>query len=550
MQEKLSIKWNLVKFYKKSLYEDVEDILQKRFWDNYIFDKWIKDLYDPLLLCWMKDAVKRIIQAKKNEERIMIFWDYDVDGVTSTSILMHFFKKVGIQASYRLPHRINDWYGLKKYFIDEMSSLWVSLVITVDCGTRDIEVIKYAKDKWIDVIVTDHHSVPEIIPKEAISVINPKRKDCLYPFKELSWAWVAFKLMSALAKEILPEKEATKYIEESIDIAAIWTVADCMTLTWENRIIVENWLKQLKKSRSRWIKKLIKDRINDDLDSDIFSFLIWPKLNSAWRLDTPYKAVNLILNNSDSVEETIQEIEILNEKRRKLTYKYYDLALEKVNINDNLIFYESDEINHGIIWILAWKLTEKYYKPSIVLIEEDDKFVASCRSPDYFSIVEILEKYKDYFLAFWWHKQAAWFSILKSKYKEFKEKILQDVNKEDFTKFKKTIYVDKLIKIDDLGFNFLDKVNRFKPFWLWNPKPIFMIEDFKYENLSYLWKWVEHIKFYVKSWHKIVWFFLWDYFKNIKKSSKIDLIFELNIDNFNWNRNLQLNVIDFLLDSK
>lgn len=546
MQEKVSIKWNLIKFDINSKNEDINDILLKRFENDYAFDKWVKDLYDPLLLCGMREAVDRIKKAKEKNERIMIFWDYDVDGVTSTSILMHFFRKVWLEASYRLPHRINDWYWLKNYFVDEMHSLWVNLIVTVDCWTKDIETIKYAKSKNIDVIVTDHHEVPEIIPKEAVSIINPRRKDCLYPFKNLSWAWVAFKLMSALAKELLPEKEVENYIENSIDIAAIWTVADCMTLTWENRIIVENGLKQLKKSRSRWIRSLIKDRINEDLDSDIFSFLIWPKLNSAWRLDTPYKAVNLILNNWDSVEETIKEIEILNEKRRKLTYKYYDLALENINIEDNIIFYESDEINHWIIWILAWKLTEKYYKPSIVLIEEDDKYVASCRSPDFFSIVEILDKYKKYFLAYWWHKQAAWFSILKSNYLEFKEKILQEVNKMDFREYKKTIYIDKLIELDEIWFNFYSDVDRFKPFWLGNPKPIFMIENFDYLNLFYLWKWKDHIKFETKSWHKVVGFFLWEYFDEIKNSSQIDLIFELNIDNYNWRRSLQLNVIDII----
>lgn len=546
MQELLSFKWNVIKFDENSFFEDIDSILLKRFNWDFNWNSSMDDLHDPYLLCGMSEAVQRIKKAKELWQKVMIFGDYDVDWVTSASILMHFFKKVWILASYRLPHRINDWYWLKTYFIDEFASIWVDLVITVDCWTRDTEVISYAKTKWIDVIITDHHSVPEIIPDEAVALINPKRQDCNYPFKHLSGAWVAFKLMSALALDFLDEKDVKKYLEETIDITAIWTVSDCMLLIGENRIIVEAWLKQLKKSRSRWIRKLVEQKIHDDLDSDIFSFLIWPKLNAAWRMDTPNKAINLILNNSDSVENTIDEIEILNEMRKKLTLKYFELALENINRDDNIIFFESKDITHGIIWIVAWKLTEKFYRPSIVLKEEDDKLVASCRSPDYYSIVEILDKYKDYFLWFGWHKQAAWFSILKKDYLEFKQKILKEVNEIDFKEYKKAILVDKIISLDELWFNFLDKVNAYKPFWLWNPKPVFMVKDFEYNRVAYLWQWVDHIKFDTKFGFKVLAFGMWQFMDKIKNNKDISIIFELNLDNYNWNKNLQLNIIDIL----
>lgn len=546
MHEQISFKWNIIKYDENSLFEDIDKILLSRFEKDFDFWKTLDDLYDPYLLCGMKDSVDRIKIAKDLWQKVMIFGDYDVDWVTSTSILMHFFKKVWIVASYRLPHRINDWYWIKSYFIDEFESLWVDLIITVDCWTRDTEVIKYAKSKWIDVIVTDHHSVPDIVPKEAIALINPKRNDCLYPFKDLSWAWVAFKLMSALVKEYLDEDDAKKYIEESVDIAAIWTVADCMVLTWENRIIVEAWLKQIKKSRSRGIRKLIEDKIHDDLDSDIFSFLIWPKLNAAWRMDTPYKAINLILNNWESVEETILDIENLNDTRKKLTSIYFEEALAKINQEDNIIFFDSPDISHGIIWIVAWKLTEKYYRPSIVLKEEWEKYVASCRSPDYFSIVEILEKYKEYFIWFGWHKQAAWFSIEKSKFNEFKKAILEEVNKIDFSQHKKTINIDKLVCLDELWYNFIEKVNYYKPFWIWNLKPVFMINNLIYDRVLYLGQWIDHIKFDNKYWFKIIGFGFWKYMDKIKQQKDISIIFELNIDKYNWNKNLQLNIIDII----
>ena len=548
MQQKISVKWNIIKYDRSSLEKDIEKLLKSRFNEEDFKLSTIKDLYDPYLLTDMNKAVKRIKEAVENHERIMIFWDYDVDWATSTSILMHFFKKIKAHASYRLPHRVKDWYGLKDYFVDEAKGLDVKLIITVDCWTRDIDIIKHAKASWIDVIVTDHHAVPETIPEEAIAIINPKREDCSYPNKNLAWAWVAFKLMSALAKEYFSEEDYEKYLQESIDIAAIWTVADCMSLTWENRAIVLEWLKQLKKSRSRWIRKLIEDKINEDLDADVFGFTIWPRLNAAWRMDTPYKAVNLILNNSDSLNETLMDIERLNDKRKYLTKKFNEEALIKINREDNLLFYVSADIEHGIIWIVAWRLSEQFNRPSIVLKDEWDKLVASCRSPEYFCLVEMLEKYKNYFIAFGWHKQAAWFSIEKSKFQEFREKISLDINSLDFSDNKKVLDVTKVVRLDELWFNFLKEVNKFKPYGIWNPKPFFMLENLDYEKLDFMWQGRDHLRFQVKHGLKICWFFMWDYYEEIKRWNSVSLIFDLGEDSWNGNKNLMLKIVDIIVE--
>jgi len=549
--EILSLRWNIIKFDKISKNKDIEDILKSRFEGDDYLEKTLDDLHDPFLFKDMQKAVDRIISAYSNKQRVVIFWDYDVDWVTSTSILMHFFKKIWIQASYRLPHRKNDWYWLKKYFIDELSELWVSLIVTVDCGTRDLDVIEYAYKKQIDIIVTDHHSVPDIISEYAVAIINPKRIDCQYPYKNLAWAWVAFKLMQALAIKFLPRDKYFEYIKESIDIAAIWTVADCMDLRWENRTIVELWLKQIKNSRSRWIRKLIEDKINDDLDADIFWFSIWPKLNSAWRMDTPYKAINIILNNSDEINNIILDIEWLNDKRKYLTKIFYEEALSQLNTNDNIIFYISEKIEHWIIWIIAWKLCENFYKPVLVLKDEWDRFVASCRSTNYFSIISILEQYKDYFISFWGHKQAAWFSIFKDKFLEFRNNITKDINLMDFSKYKKELFVDKIVDLEELWFEFLSKINKFKPFWIWNLKPLFIIEDFQYTSIEFLWKWRDHLKFLTKNWYKIIAFFMWIFFEEIKLGKlnwkKINLIFDISEDNFLWKKSLLLKVVDIVL---
>ena len=548
MEEKKSLKWSVIRYDRNSIEAEISDLLALRFGGDDFMDKTLKDLFDPYGMKDMDKAVARIKEAKENDEKIMIFGDYDVDGATSTSILMHFFKKIGIQVSYRLPHRVHDWYGLKEYFVDEIKEVWATLIITVDCGTKDIDVIKHAKSLWVDVIVTDHHAVPEVIPPEAVAIVNPKRNDCSYPNKNLAGAGVAFKLIHALASHYFSEEEAWEYIKETVDIAAIWTVADCMVLTGENRIIVKEWLQQLKRSRSRWIRTLIEDQINDDIDADIFGFTIGPRLNAAGRMDTPYKAVNLILNNSDGVDKTIADIEKLNEQRKFLTKQFNEDALWKVNRDDNLLFYISPAIEHGIIWIVAGRLTEKFYKPSIVLKDEWDKLVASCRSPEYFSIIELLNNYKDMFIGFGGHKQAAWFSISKEKFSEFKTKIIKQANSIDFSKNKKTLVIDKVVRLEELWFGFLKKVNIYKPFWIGNTKPLFMVENLDYEKLEFLGKGRDHLKFTTKHWFKILWFFMWDYYEEIKRSRKpVSIIFDLGEDTWMGRKSLVLKLVDVVV---
>jgi len=548
MKQKISIKKNIISYDETSDNQNIEEILMKRFDDPLELERTIDDLHDPFGLKDMDKAVERILQAKQNDEKVMIFWDYDVDGVTSTSILMHFFKKIGIKASYRLPHRVNDWYGLKDYFVDECSKLGVSLIITVDCGTRDIDVIKHAKKLWVDIIVTDHHAVPDEIPEEAVAIVNPKRPDCDYPFKGLAGAGVAFKVMCAVASEVLDFEDYDEYIRESIDICAIGTVADCMTLTGENRLIVIEWLKQIRNSRSRGIRRLIEDKINTDLDADVFGFVIGPRLNAAGRMDSPYKAVNLILNNGETLEKTLHEIENLNEQRKFQTKMFVEEALQKVNPKDNLLFYYSPAIEHGIIGIVAGRLTEQFYRPSIVLKDEWDKLVASCRAPEYFSMIEVLEKYKDYFIAFWGHKQAAGFSIKREKFWEFKTKLLAELNAIDFRAHKKEIKVDKLVGLNELGFGFLYKINKFKPYGIGNTKPVFMVEDLQFTSVEILGKNSrDHIHFKTPHGYKIYSFWFGQYLEEIKKAEKIDLIFDMSEDVWMWKKNLMLKVVDIVI---
>ncbi len=495
----------------------------------------------------MDKAVERIHEAKEKKQKVIIFWDYDVDGVTSTSLLVHLFTKLGILVSYRLPHRVHDGYGLKSYFIDELAELGVDLIITVDCGSKDKNIVSYAKEKGIDVIITDHHHVPAEMPTNAVAFINPNRPDCSYPNKHLAGAWVAFKLVCAVAEKYFSEDQAQKYMRESIDIAAIGTVADCMQLIWENRIIVTQWLKQIKQSRSLGIRKMIEDKIHEDLDGDLFGFLIGPRLNAAGRMDTPYKAVNLILNNEASVYDTLREIEDLNNIRKEKTRFHTEAALGKISSKDNLIFYDATDIEHGIIGIVAGRLAEKFHKPSIVLIDEGDKLIASCRAPEYFSIIDLLDTYKDTFLAYGGHKQAAGFSISKEKFPQFKAQVLQELNAQDFSEYTKEIQIDKCLELDEIGFSLIREQNIFKPFWMGNPKPLYLIEWMIPEKISFLWKGREHIKIENRYGLKIFWFFLGEYYETLKWVDTLDIVVDISEDTFGGNKGIMLKIVDIVI---
>ncbi len=513
------------------------------------FNPDIYDLLDPFLFDWMNKSVNRILEAREKKERVVIFWDYDVDWVSSTAMLAKFFNEIGLQVSYRIPHRVHDWYWLKNYFMDELAWKNTKLLITVDCGTRDINTISYAKSLWMDVIVTDHHFVPTVIPDWIIALINPKLEKSKYPNKNLSGSWVAFKLLQAISKKIFDWKKYIEVIKNYIDFAMLGTVADCMPLTWENRIITYFWLKQLKDSNSVWLKKLIEWHNGNELDSDLISYKIWPKLNAAWRMDSPYKALKVLLTSEQNLDEIMEEIEDLNTKRKISTENFLKKAMEEINREGHVVFYDSTEIEHGIIGLIAWRLSEAFNKIAIVLKDEWDKFVASCRAPEYISIIEILEEFKDLFIVFWGHDQAAGFTILKTNFSIFKEKIENKVieltHKIDKTRW---LEVDTEINLYQINFELLSQIEKFKPYWIWNPKPLFLIKDFIFSGIEYLGKEQKHLKFMInKSWIDIKAFGFWKYYDELKNQKMLSFVFEIERNIWNGRENISLNVIDILI---
>lgn len=470
----------------------LDQLESKKFWNPSI-----EDLHDPFLFPQMENAVARILQARENRERVVIFGDYDVDGVSSTALLLRFFLMLGIAVSYRIPHRIHDGYGMKPYFFDELAEKQVKLVISVDCGTRDIAAIRHAKSLGIDVIITDHHAVPEIIPEEAVALISPKLKETTYPFHGLSGSGVAFKLLSAVALRVYGNTPEYRDILTSfIDFASLGTVADMMPLTGENRVIVQLGLRQMPFSRSPGLRKLIAGK--SLASADIIGFHIGPRINAAGRMASAEIALKSLICSEIQTDGLLSEIEALNEERKGSTQYFMQLALESVDPLQTPIIFESKDIHHGIMGLVAGRLAEHFGKPAIACVHQDDKYVGSARSPGDYHITQAFERISECFVAFGGHAQAAGFTILANRFQEFKTKIEADAETilgKHLGKREKIQQVDGILHMDLLNIPFVRELESIGPFGMGFRKPAFIIRFDTLPKWEFMGSGDLHIKF-------------------------------------------------------
>ncbi len=338
-------------------------------------------------------------------------------------------------------------------------------------------------------IVTDHHAVPEVIPAEVIALLNPKRKDIVYPFPNLAGAGVAYKLLHGILKTLgKTEKEEEEILKKYIDLASLGTVADCMPLVGENRIITTLGLKQMKNSESAGLRKFLSETDEVEGNADIIGFQIGPRINASGRMDTPLTALRWLLASEDRCDEFLSEIEELNDRRKEVVKSFAETALENANPDNLILFFREKKLEHGLIGLVAGKLTEAYNRPSIVLCEQhptpevkkreyekemeemtkDEKIllVASCRSPEWCNLVELLDECKHFFVRYGGHRQAAGFTIEASKYEAFQifitERFREKYDTIDLPK--KTIEIESIISVDQINLETLKIIDRFRPF--------------------------------------------------------------------------------------
>ncbi|MFT9486971.1 MAG: single-stranded-DNA-specific exonuclease RecJ [Tepidibacillus sp.] len=504
-------------------------------------------LYDPYLLDGMKKAVDRIHSAILKNEKILIYGDYDADGVTSTSLLYKTLKTLKANFAYYIPNRFTEGYGLNKEALSQAEKQGFAVVITVDTGISAIEEAAFAKEKGIALIITDHHEPPPVLP-DAYAVINPKKPNDTYPFKYLSGVGVAFKLAHALLGRVPTEL---------IDIAAIGTIADLVPLYDENRIIASLGLKQMRETMHIGLKAMLEETglAGKEITAGHVGFVIAPRINASGRLDTAGHAVRLFI--SEKAEEATELAQLLNEINQErqgiveqITEDAFQLIKQSQLDQYQVIVVANEGWNVGVIGIVASRILEKYYRPTIVLsIDPETKMAkGSARSIEGYNIYQALTTVKDILPHFGGHPAAAGLSIHEKDIAQLRTRLHQLANEwlteEDFIPIEK---VDVICKIEDIDLQLVQQLERLAPYGIGNPTPKIVIDQSEVTEITVVGKEKQHLKLKVKSDGKTIdalAFRMGDLKKEIAHFSKIQLLGELSINEWNQEQKPQIIVRD------
>jgi single-stranded-DNA-specific exonuclease len=441
----------------------------------------IEDLHDPFLMNGMADASNRVIHAITCNEKILVYGDYDVDGTCSTALMYMFLKSLGANVDYYIPKRLEEGYGISVFGVDYAKSIQTALLISVDCGITAVAEIDYANSFGIDVIICDHHQPKETLPA-AFAVLDPLKPGCNYPFKYLSGAGVAFKLAQGVAEKIGKRNLPLQYL----DLVALAGAADIVPLADENRILVKEGLDQVNISPRPGIKALIQiSRLEPGtLSSGQIVFTIAPRINAVGRMGDAATAVELLVTDS-STEATrlARMLEEDNIERKKIDEETLNHAEDIIKKNEHfdeekVIILHNDDWHPGVIGIVASRIVEKYYKPTIMLTTSDGMAKGSARSIPNFNIYEALRQCEDLLVHYGGHEAAAGLAIKLDRLEEFRVRFNAVVKKNMDEKIADPIVsVDSVIKLSEITPKFIRIIDQFAPFGPANMKPVFMSRD-------------------------------------------------------------------------
>lgn len=520
----------------------------------------LENIHSPLLLKDVDKGVERILQAKENSEEIWIYGDYDVDGITSTSLCYLALSELGITPKYYIPLR-DEGYGLNKEAMDYIKSQGGKVIITVDCGISAHPEIEYANSLGLDIIVTDHHEINNGNPP-AYAVINPKREDNSFPYKYLAGVGTAFMLIYALFDKLGKREDLYKYL----DIVAIGTVADIVPLLEENRIFTKFGMEQLKHSHWLGINMLIK-KIFEDYQTKKFNtydigFIIAPIFNAAGRLEDAKRAVELFIEKDHRVcTQIINELLNNNSERKEIQEMILERALFKIEnekLFENSVLVVAEEgFHHGVIGIVASKILDRYYKPTIIMEIKPEEGIAtaSCRSIEGFNMIEALNSMKELFVKYGGHAGAAGFSIKIENIEEFSRRI-NSYAKENIpeTSLIKPVKLDITIPAYKISYNFIDKISLLEPFGFGNPSPLFALNNCEVSGVRPIGKEKNHTMFTVKKDNleirNCVWFNSDDVFNEIASVSHVDIAFKLKLETYKDRYMYKMYVEDIQLPKK
>ena len=508
--------------------------------------------HDPFLLKDMEQAVDLIIKHIKKKNKIFIYGDYDADGITSTALLYDLFSIFNSEPGVYMPDRIKEGYGLNKKAIDKIAKEGASLIITVDTGVRNKEEAAYARKKGLEVIITDHHIPPE--KKEDLPdcpLIDPVMEREKYPYKELAGVGVAYKLALALiARSKLEEKQKEILGERLLDLVAIGTVADCVNLTGENRILVKKGLKVLNHTKRVGLLELIKSSgLKGKIDSWNIGFQLAPRINASSRIDHAARAFYLLVSKEKT--EATERARDLNEKnvsRQQITEKVLTEAMEQVKEEKDKIIIalspEKEPWPEGVIGLVAGRLSNMYYCPALVITRAEEGLKGSGRSIENFNVVEVLEKSKELLDNYGGHPAACGFSLAPENLEKFSQEVSKYTNQKlKDLELKPRIYIDAEFDWKEIDEDLLKKQEKMAPFGEGNPRPVFLSRGGEIRDIVRMGKKGEHIKFRVNNLWAIA-FGQAERWSELKIGDKIDMVYYLEINEFNGNKSLQLRVVD------
>lgn len=519
----------------------------------------LDNIHSPLLLKDVDRAVERVLKAKENGEDIWIYGDYDVDGITSTSLCYLALSELGISPKYYIPLR-DEGYGLNKEAMDYIKAQGGKVIITVDCGISAHPEIEYANSLGLDIIVTDHHEINNGNPP-AYAVINPKREDNEFPYKYLAGVGTAFMLIYALFDKLGKKEDLYKYL----DIVAIGTVADIVPLLEENRIFTKFGMEQLNRSHWLGISMLIK-KIFEDYQTRKFStydigFIIAPIFNAAGRLEDAKRAVELFIEKDYRVcTEIINELLNNNSERKEIQETILERAIFKIEnekLFENSVLVVAEEgFHHGVIGIVASKILDRYYKPTIIMEIKPEEGIAtaSCRSIEGFNMIEALNSMKELFVKYGGHAGAAGFSIKIENIDEFSRRINEYAKKNiPESSLIKPVKLDITIPAYKISYDFIDKISLLEPFGFGNPSPLFALNNCEISGLRPIGKEKTHTMFNVKKDNleikNCVWFNSDDVFSEVASITHADIAFKLKLETYKDRYQYKMYVEDMQLPS-
>lgn len=507
------------------------------------------NFHDPFLMLDMDKAADRIIKAIKNKEKTIIYGDYDVDGITSITVLKKFLSERGLEVDYYIPNRLEEGYGLNKDAIQEIAKQGYTLMITVDCGISGINEIEMANSLGIETIITDHHEQLDSLP-QAYCIINPKRKDNTYPFRGLAGVGVVFKLIQAISIKLgLDEKAYLKYL----DIVCIGTISDIVPLVDENRVIAKLGLMLVKVTKNIGLKELITQTGYSNIDSSMVSFGIAPRINACGRMGKQEEALKLFItddkNEANEITKKLNEYNIQRQEKEKNIFEQAIKKLENNNVEElNSIVLAGENWHNGVIGIVASRLTEKYFKPTILICIEGDEGKGSGRSIPGIDLHQALVESSQYLKKYGGHEMAVGLSLEKNKIEDFRKHFEEILKEKNVKQILPVINIDCEITKKDLNKETIEQIKLLEPYGEKNKPPLVVYKNLKITSIRALSE-GKHLKIELKDGNEnisAIGFNLGELSEEYLIGDKVDIVGTLELNSYNGQERIQINLKDIM----